>query len=390
MRQRAPAARVPRAASFVIALTLLAACDRPQPTELTLPTTASAAKNGKNAPGAAALGVPTVVASGLTNPRGLTFGPDGAIYVAEAGTGGTTSTVGQCQQVSGPGAPLLSGPTGRISRIEGGVRTTVVDGLPSSVDQRGSVLGVADVAFVGPKLYALLDAGCGHGVPNVPASVIRVSDGGYSVVANLTAFVQANPVAHPPTADFEPDGDWYSMIAAGGMLFAVDANGGQVVSVQPNSGRVDRLVDVSATEGHVVPTAIVEAPGRFFLGNLTTFPSVPGSANIYELKRNGALSVDLTGFFPILGVVADKHGVFYVLETFTCTNPALPCVPAPFTAGTGDVVRVNADGSRDVIATGLTFPTALRLGPDGALYVSNKGYNLPPGSGEILRIAIDD
>jgi hypothetical protein len=36
-----------------------------------------------------------------------------------------------------------------------------------------------------------------------------------------------------------------------------------------------------------------------------------------------------------------------------------------------------------------TFPTSMRFGPDGALYVSNKGYNLPPGSGEILRIVIE-
>ncbi len=33
----------------------------------------------------------TVVASGLNNPRGLRFGPDGNLYVAEAGLGGTLS-----------------------------------------------------------------------------------------------------------------------------------------------------------------------------------------------------------------------------------------------------------------------------------------------------------
>ena len=31
----------------------------------------------------------TVVASGLNNPRGLAFGPDGGLYVAEGGTGGS-------------------------------------------------------------------------------------------------------------------------------------------------------------------------------------------------------------------------------------------------------------------------------------------------------------
>jgi hypothetical protein len=61
-------------------------------------------------------------------------------------------------------------------------------------------------------------------------------------------------------------------------------------------------------------------------------------------------------------------------------------VPAPFAAGRGRVVRIAEDGTRDVILAGLTFPTSLRFGPDGALYVSNKGYNQPLGTGEIIRI----
>ena len=38
---------------------------------------------------AAAAPATTVVMSGLDNPRGLTFGPNDALYVAEAGRGGT-------------------------------------------------------------------------------------------------------------------------------------------------------------------------------------------------------------------------------------------------------------------------------------------------------------
>ena len=44
--------------------------------------------------------------TGLNGPRGLKFGPDGKLYVAEAGTGGTTSTKGACAQVIAPGWSL--------------------------------------------------------------------------------------------------------------------------------------------------------------------------------------------------------------------------------------------------------------------------------------------
>src|SRR5512142_2921621 len=46
----------------------------------------------------------TVFATGLNNPRGLTFGPDGYLYVAEGGLGGTDSSTG-CDQVIPPIGP---------------------------------------------------------------------------------------------------------------------------------------------------------------------------------------------------------------------------------------------------------------------------------------------
>src|ERR1700680_2711777 len=60
---------------------------------------------------------PFILASGLEGPRGLRFGPDGYLYVAEAGTGGTNSTAGQCTQVPSPPGAWRGGTNARISQI---------------------------------------------------------------------------------------------------------------------------------------------------------------------------------------------------------------------------------------------------------------------------------
>jgi hypothetical protein len=362
-------------------LAMLAACEQPE-SLLTAPSLAAASKKPSDA-----APTRTVVASGLLNPRGLAFSKEGDLYVAEAGTPeGNISTAGLCQQDP---MPSTSGHTGRISRIVGGAPVPVITGLPSAHHADGTTSGIADIAFVGPKLYGLLNAGCGHGIPDVPASVIAVDDGQYDVVANLSAFRQANPPAHLGP-DVEPDGDWYSMIAVGGVLYAVDANGGQLVSVKPNSGKIDRVIDISASQGHIVPTAVAEHAGDFYVGNLQTFPAVSGGSKLFRIKHNGKdMDVAATGFTAVLGVDFDSDGRAYVLESFGCvTTPGgpLPCVPAPFAAGTGKVTRVNADGSKTTVVSGLTFPGSMRFGPDGALYISNKSYAQPVGSGEIIRV----
>jgi len=327
-----------------------------------------------------------VFATGLNNPRGLKFGPDGYLYVAEAGTGGNLSTEGMCTQVVFPVGPYTGSPTGgRISKIDAsGLRTTVTDQLPSSQANEiigGDVEGVADVEFVGNTLYALLaGGGCSHGVANIPNGIVKVEpNGSWSMIANLSAFQMANPVAHPEPDDFEPDGTWYSMINVRGDLYALEPNHGELVKVT-TSGNISRVVDISAKVGHIVPTAIAYH-GNFYVGNLNPFPIPGGASKIYKITPSGQMKVDVSDLNTVLGLVFDQRARMYVLEM---------TVGAPFPSpGMGRILRIDPNGQKSVIATGLSLPTGMTMGPDGNLYVSNVGFSPAAiGGGQVLQVAI--
>jgi hypothetical protein len=348
---------------------------------------------------------PFTLATKLEGPRGLRFGPGGDLYVAEAGTGGTHSTKGQCTQVpGGPGGPGpdTGGLTGRISKISpSGKVTTVASGFPSVTigpDGANGTIGVADVVFLDGELYAVVGGGgCSHGNPHNPSGIAKVNieNGHWQMIADIGAWLKTHPAKYESTDDFEPDGTLYSAIAHDGKLLTVEPNHGQVISVT-KEGDIRQVIDISASEGHIVPTSIAARDGSLFVGNLNLFPIDPQWARILTISKSDFDDLDNSppglrparghrivsskaGFTTVVAVDFGPDGLLYVLELSDAAGGPTP--------GFGKVVRVKRSGEIEDVVTGLSVPTGMTFGPEGRLYVSNFGA-APAGAGQVLRFDI--
>jgi hypothetical protein len=245
---------------------------------------------------------------------------------------------------------------------------------------------VADIAFIGETLYTLISgAGCSHGFPDTtPNGVIRVDQEKHTwqLVANLSAFYMTHTVKNPEPADFEPDGTPFSMIAVRHRLYVVEPNHGRLMEINPENGDIRQIIDISASQGHIVPTSVV-FDGVFRVGNLNTFPivPVPATSKIFDITKRGRITDETPGFTAITGLALDSDNNLFVLELSTA-----PGFPVP---GTGKVVRLHETGAIEEIVTGLVLPTGnMAFDADGALYVSNFGAVATPGTGQIVRIEV--
>jgi hypothetical protein len=334
-----------------------------------------------------------VVATGLVNPRGIAQAPNGWIYVAEAGNGGTGCAA--------PPAPCF-GLTGALTQIDPtGVDSPVriISGLPSLTRRTpAESTGPNHLSFQGTGgLY--LTMGLGGDVPlreslgpqaAILGKVLKVAASGeWKVVADVTAHEQRwNPDLG--IVDSNP----YGIAALASRRIVADAGANALIEALP-SGTTrtlavfpTRMVPPPGPPGaplvpmQPVPTSVAEGPdGYLYVGELTGFPFQAGAARVYRVPpEGGAPEVCATGFTTITDIAFDPEGRLYVLQFSSGLG---------FPANTGKLSRVDTCGSAPVdLQVGLSHPTGLVIGVDGAVYVTNKTL-APTGTGEVLRIPLD-
>ena len=388
---------------------------------------------------------PVVVMDKLDNPRGLAFGPGGALFVAEAGYGGAPCAAGTTFNCYGL--------TGAVSRLWHGRQDRIVTGLPSVSFRLGaSARGPHDIAmrFGKGAGSSVLGVGGAHvtiGLENDPESRDTLNRPDLGKLVHIPADALLAPSSDlcdhdcwSPVVDIAayeigggPDGgvaesDPYGLLVErrggpggdedqeGGGDVVVDASGNSLLHVDED-GAISLLAVFPSrsttpprpTPGVTaltdsVPTSVVVGPdGAYYVGELAGIPFVGKTrdkSNVYRIEAGQDpyhptvfLDGHATGFNAIIDMAF--HGDdLYIVQHWTMAPDG--------TRTAGNLIRVPCAGRPlvcdglhpTIVLGGLDGPTSLAFGPDGALYVSNKGASPAFASatsghnpvGEVLRI----
>ncbi|MDZ8088953.1 MAG: ScyD/ScyE family protein [Nostoc sp. DedQUE12b] len=376
---------------------------------ITLLTFCVAAFSGIKAASAASF---SVIADGLYNAGGLSFSPDGNLYVTEAGIGGSGGCV---PPASGQGDSLCYGTSGAVTKIENGKTERILTGLSSLALPDGTgAAGPRDIKFDAQgKPYILIGYGANpafrdRNLGNTDLGKIIAADfntNTWKSVADLANYELAN---NPDGGDVGSNP--LGFLIDGNKLVATDAGANNLLSVNtavsnlqtittfpediltnpvfPPSGTPSNEPAQVPSQGEVVqsqfatqpvPSSVTKGPdGAYYVSQFTGFPFPEGGAKIYKIGADGKPTVYADGFTQLTDLEFDTEGNLYALQY------------ANQSAWKGDfdgsVIKIAPDGTRTTLLSGngLESPSALTIGADGAVYVTNRGDR--PGLGQVLRI----
>ena len=403
---------------------------------------------------AAIVGVPaaqavslTTIVEGISNARGVSFGPDGTMYVAEPGVGGD----GACQpSPSTLFQPICAGNSGSIVRVKTDGQTDRIFANFQSLAEQPSGnqgAGPADLQFdsvgnaylltgyagyPGNRDAETLELGSNYALPpqqlavfppSAPEDVLNTSNlaklfkadlntGGLTEIFDFAKYEIAN----------NPDGgdqvtNPYDLTISGDTAYVVDGGGNAAYSIKldgsdakavglplniitnpqlpelpPGAELPPGLINFLEPDENgnprisiqSVPTGGAVGPdGALYVGEYSGFPYPQDEARIFRIGEDGVPTVFAEGFNAITELTFDKEGNLLVLQ-FTDVSQI---GSQDISSLPGSLIRLGTDGTRTTLVAageGLASADGIAIGPDNQIYVTNRGVG--PGNGSVVRV----
>lgn len=361
------------------------------------------------------------VVSGLRQPLGIALSNQGHLIVSESGV-----------RIL-PGTAIIPG---RISIVDtSGNRRTLLEGLPSAINDVGEASGPAGIFMRGRTIYVAIGVGDvtrfggGPGLtienpagPSSPlfSSIISIhfsanvenSTEGFTLtfadqqalangetvtlsngdgdsitirlVANLPNFV---PLTPPLIASSNP----FDLLAMEDHLYVTDGGRNLIWDIDLLTGSFSTLVSfpkltnplpIGPTLIDAVTTGIAAFGDELLVTNFTGFPFPNGASSVQQVDpATGTFGAFITGRRTAIDVlpITDGENTDFLVLQHSSSQP----MPFPPFAGAGQVLRFDTPTDPPIIvASCLTRPTSMTLDEKaGTLYVSEL-------AGRIVKIAI--
>ena len=287
-------------------------------------------------PGSTPMPVAEELTSDLEGPIGSTIGPDGALYVADR----------------------LAGEVVRVDTSTGAT-SVFAAGLP--VTGPG---GVFDVAFIGDTAYVLISV-VGPEVGGMDiGGVYRVDDVDHTTLIADTANWS---IDNPPDADFfVTSGVQYAFVPYEDGFLITDGHHNRLL-LADLGGEVNEL----AQYGNTVPTGLQVDGEKIYIAETGPIPHDPAAGRVVAVNADHPVErVVASGYSLIVDVEAASCGLYALSQG---DSPGMVEPGSPGLRNSGELLRVNGNGTFTVIVDGLDLPTSLSFVGDTAYIVTLTG-----------------
>ncbi|MEH1791582.1 ScyD/ScyE family protein [Nostoc sp.] len=380
----------------------------------------------------------TTIVDGVSNARGVSFGPDGSLYVAEPGIGGN----GNCQpSPSTLFQPICAGNTSSLVKVApDGTQQRIFNNFESLAEQPtgNQGAGIEDIQFdskgnaylltgfagyPGNRDLATLDLGSKSPLPknqlatfppSTPDKVLNTpllgqlykADLKTGTLSSIFDFAKYEITKNPDKGDVVTNP--YDLTISGDNAYVVDGGGNTAYKIKLDGSQSQAIaipktiISSSALPPglqlppglldelpggkiaiQAVPTGGAIGPdGALYVGEYTGFPYPAGKSKIFRIGKDMKPEVFLDGFTHITDLTFDKKGDLLVLQFSDKSQLGGDITDLP-----GSLIQVAPDGTRTTLIAagqGLDSADGIDIGPDGKIYITNQGVG--KGRGEVVRV----